>query len=211
MERAMIIINFKAYPEATGTKAVHLAQTLAKEAKKYQIPVIICPQTADIAAVHLPVFAQHLDPVNSGAATGWITAESLRAAGASGVLINHSEHPLSFAQIKQTIKRAQSQKLITVVCVRNLAELKKIVRLNPSYLALEPPELIGSKISVSPSRQTLIKDAAKIVGNKLLVGAGIHTTEDVRVALRLGAQGVLVASGVVKAKNPQRALRTLIA
>lgn len=43
-----------------------------------------------------------------------------------------------------------------------------------------------------------------------MCGAGVKTGEDVRAAMDLGADGVLLASGVVKAKDPEAALRDLI-
>jgi triosephosphate isomerase len=40
-----------------------------------------------------------------------------------------------------------------------------------------------------------------------LCGAGVKTGEDVAMALKLGSEGILVASGVVKAKYPESILR----
>jgi triosephosphate isomerase len=40
-------------------------------------------------------------------------------------------------------------------------------------------------------------------------GAGVKDRRDVRKALELGTVGVLLASGVVKAKDPEKALRDL--
>ncbi len=217
----MIIINFKTYPEATGKKAVALAQLLEKEARKHKIKIILCPQMVDLNAVahavRLPVFAQHVDALSPGNHTGWITAESLAAAGASGVLINHSEHRLSSShssalavkRIAQTVLRARSQKLITVVCVKNLVEARAVLRTKPTYIALESPELIGGKISVSTAHPQLIQHVARAIGKKLLVGAGVHTAEDVRVALQHGASGVLVSSGIVRTQNPAKVLGAL--
>jgi triosephosphate isomerase len=44
----------------------------------------------------------------------------------------------------------------------------------------------------------------------VLCGAGVKTGKDVRRALELGAKGVLLASGVVKAKDPRKALQDLV-
>ena len=44
----------------------------------------------------------------------------------------------------------------------------------------------------------------------VLCGAGIHTGEDVKKSRELGAKGILVASGVVKAKDQRKALKELI-
>jgi triosephosphate isomerase len=40
----------------------------------------------------------------------------------------------------------------------------------------------------------------------VLCGAGITSGEDVAAAMRLGTEGVLVASGIVKAKNPYKVM-----
>jgi triosephosphate isomerase len=43
----------------------------------------------------------------------------------------------------------------------------------------------------------------------VLVGAGVHSAADVKKALELGAKGVLVATDVVLAEDPEVALREL--
>jgi len=40
----------------------------------------------------------------------------------------------------------------------------------------------------------------------VLCGAGISSGDDVEAALKLGTKGVLLASGVVKAKEPKKVL-----
>ena len=92
------------------------------------------------------------------------------------------------------------------VCVKNVAEAKKYARFNPDYIAIEPPELIGSGKAVSKERPELITKAASAVkmaknSTKLLCGAGIVSGEDVSKSIQLGSKGILVASGIVKAKN----------
>ena len=45
---------------------------------------------------------------------------------------------------------------------------------------------------------------------KVLCGAGVKTGKDIRKALELGAHGVLLASGVVKAKDKRATLMDLV-
>jgi triosephosphate isomerase len=45
---------------------------------------------------------------------------------------------------------------------------------------------------------------------KVLCGAGISKGEDLLAALELGSVGVLLASGIVKAKDPRVALEDLV-
>ena len=47
-------------------------------------------------------------------------------------------------------------------------------------------------------------------GIKVLCGAGVKNGGDVKAAIDLGAEGVLLASGVVKAKDPESVIRDLI-
>ena len=82
----------------------------------------------------------------------------------------------------------------------------------PDMVAIEPPELIGSGRAVSKERPEVIIESVKRIRAvnakvKILCGAGITTGEDVYAALKLGTQGVLVASGVVKATKPESVLR----
>ena len=94
----------------------------------------------------------------------------------------------------------------TVVCVKNVKEAEKYAKLNPTYIAIEPPELIGTGRAISNERPELITKSLLAVkkaknSTKLLCGAGIVTPDDVLRAKELGSKGILVASGIVKAKN----------
>ena len=90
-------------------------------------------------------------------------------------------------------------------------EARKVATLQPSFVAVEPPELIGGDVSVSTARPEIITGSvAAVDGVPLLVGAGIKNGTDVRIAMKLGAVGVLVASGVVKASNPGDVLRDFL-
>jgi triosephosphate isomerase len=87
-----------------------------------------------------------------------------------------------------------------------------VASLKPDVIAIEPPELIGTGIPVSKAQPEVVTGTAKLVRevNKkvvILCGAGISRGEDVAAALKLGTQGVLVASGIVKAKDPYTVTR----
>jgi len=132
--------------------------------------------------------------------------EIVKKSKIAGSLINHSEHRISSNEIATLVRKLKDLKMISVVCVKNVAEAKKFAKLNPDYIAIEPPELIGSGRAVSKERPELITNAVKAVKGskrktKLLCGAGIISGNDVQKAIQLGAKGILVASGIVKAKN----------
>jgi triosephosphate isomerase len=75
-------------------------------------------------------------------------------------------------------------------------------------VAIEPPGLIGGKVSVSTARPEIVTAVTRAVKDiPVLCGAGIRTRQDVARALQLGVQGILVSSGVTLAKNPEQVLR----
>jgi triosephosphate isomerase len=216
IQTPLIIVNFKTYLEATGKKAVKLAKEAEKVSVETEVSIGVAPQFVDIAAVaeavNIPVFAQHLDPVQHGSHTGHVLAESVKEAGAIGTLINHSERQLKLSDIDSIIKKTREIGLLSVVCANNPNIGAAVATLKPEIIAVEPPELIGTGISVSKAKPEVVTDTVRLVREvnpkvTILCGAGITHGEDVAAALRLGTQGVLVASGVVKAKDPYAVLR----
>lgn len=207
----ILITNFKTYESSTGVKALELAKLHEEIAREYNVNFAVCPQAVDIwmvaSEIEIPVLAHHFDAVTHGQFTGHIIPEALKLAGADGSLLNHAERKIPFPQIAESIKRAKEVGFFTVVCASNIEEGMKIATLKPDAIALEPPELIGGDISVSTSSPDIIKEAVhKIKGVPVLVGAGVKNGNDIRIALELGAKGVLVASGVTKSKDPRAVL-----
>ncbi len=207
----VIIVNFKTYLESTGKRAVELAKKAEKVYRETSISVGVAPQLADLSAVaqavEIPVFAQHVDPIKPGGYTGHVLAEAVKEAGAIGTLINHSERRLKLSDIDEIVKLAREKGLMSVVCANNPSTSVAVSSLNPDLVAIEPPELIGTGIPVSKAQPEIVSGTVQLVRevNKkitILCGAGISHGEDVSAALKLGTQGVLVASGIVKAKDP---------
>ena len=207
----IVIVNFKTYAEATGKRAVELARKAERVNHETGVSVGVAPQFADLAsvaeAVEIPVFAQHIDPIKPGGYTGHVLAESVEEAGAKGTLINHSERQLSLSDIDEIIRITREKRLLSVVCANNPTISMAAATLKPDLIAIEPPELIGTGIPVSKAKPEVVTGTIQLVRkvNKkavILCGAGISNGEDVKAALRLGTQGVLVASGIVKATDP---------
>ena len=207
----IVIINFKTYTEATGKKAVELAKKAEKVSHETGVSFGVAPQVADLAsvakAVEIPVFAQHIDPIRPGSYTGHILAECIQEAGAKGTLINHSEMQLRLSDISETINITREKGLFSIVCANNPATSRAAAALKPDLIAIEPPELIGTGIAVSKAKPDVVTGTVQLVREInteviILCGAGISGGKDVQAALRLGTQGVLVASGIVKAKAP---------
>lgn len=211
----VFIINFKAYEQGTGSQAVGLAQIMDKIANDTGKNLIAAVQPTDLhrvsSAVRIPVFSQHIDPYLPGSKTGWILPNSVKDAGATGTLISHSERQLSYDDVSLAVKSAKDSSLISVVCAPTPQDCKDISSLMPDYIAVEPPDLIGSGIPVSRARPEVIEESKKSAGQvPLLCGAGINNGEDVAKAADLGAGGVLVASAIVKSDNQKSALQDLV-
>jgi len=217
LQTPMIIVNFKTYLESTGKRAVELAKQAEKVSKETGVNIIVVPQFADLAkiaeTVEIPVFAQHIDPIKPGNSTGHILAESVIEAGAVGTLINHSERQLKLAEVDAIVRLTQEKKLISCVCTSNPSISAAVAYLNPDIISIEPPELIGTGVAVSQAQPEAVTNTIRLVRKVndqavILCGAGISRGEDVSIALKLGTHGVLVASGIVKAKDPYSVLRS---
>ena len=211
----IIIVNYKTYSEATGKKAVSLSKIAEEVNIETGANIAVAPQLVDIFSVcntvSIPVFAQHIDPITPGSSTGHVLLESVKEAGAIGTLINHSERRLKLSDIEGIIARTREADMVSVVCTNNAAVSEAAAALKPNIVSLEPPELIGTGIPVSKSKPEVVKDTVALVRHVnpdvvTLCGAGITKGEDVTAALNLGTMGVLVASGIVKAKDPRKVL-----
>lgn len=211
----MILVNLKTYIEGTGKKALELAEKSEKASHETDVCFGLAPQYTDIAklakAVSLPIFAQHIDSIKPGSCTGHILPEAVKEAGAVGTLINHSERRLKLAKIDAVIKRAKELNLVSVVCTNNASVSVSAATLKPDFIAIEPPELIGTGIPVSKAQPEIVTETVELVRKvnsevSILCGAGITKGDDVAAALKLGTKGVLVASGIVKAKDPYKML-----
>lgn len=216
--RPILLINLKTYEAGTGDNALSISRIAEKCSKRSGAEIIVSPQSSDLlrisGQVGLPVFSQHVDPIVFGSSTGSVLPEAVKAAGASGTLINHSEKKVDNKTIEKTIARCREVGLRTVVCADTPQRVLEIARLKPDYIAIEPPELIGGEVSVSKAKPEIITksvDMSKSVSDvPVLCGAGVKNGEDVAKAKELGAKGILVASGVVKADNPEEAIEDLL-
>ena len=213
-----IVLNVKTYAEATGVKALEIAKLMDKISQETGASMAIAVQATDISLcareVGIPVFAEHIDPVKPGSHTGWTLPEAVKEAGAIGTLINHSEHRLKLADIDVCITKAKELGLDHIVCTNNVATSKAAATFSPNFIAVEPPELIGGDISVTTANPDIVSssvDAVKAIDKnvKVLCGAGVKNGKDVAKSIELGADGVLLASGVVKAKDKEKVIRDL--
>ncbi|MCI4349321.1 MAG: triose-phosphate isomerase [Thermoplasmata archaeon] len=215
----LLLLNLKAYPGSLGEDALRIGRMLERLAGEAHVPAAIAPSAPDLGrlagSLSIPVVAQHADPANAGARTGHLVAEAIRACGAVGSLVNHSERPLGEEEIGVVVRRLEEVDLVPVICAQDVAQAERLARFRPPYLAVEPPELIGGDRSVSTTRPEIVSGAVAAVrsvsaGSRVLCGAGIRSARDVELALELGSEGILVSSAVTRADDPEHALRELL-
>jgi triosephosphate isomerase (TIM) len=221
--KPVFAINYKTYQRASAKNAQKLTATLSSISPA-KIQTIVCVQSCDIYACAntstkstkstLPVFAQHIDPIEYGAHTGHILAQCVKDNGASGTLLNHSEDKFDSFMLTSAVEHAKRAKLQTIVCVDSIERLRFALQLNPTFIAYEPPELIGGTVSVTTRPQIIRALVAEVASAKsetrLLVGAGIKSAQDISIALSLGCHGILLASAIADSKNPKQAYKELL-
>lgn len=211
----IIVINYKVYNTSFSSNALSIAKAAEDVSQEVGITIIVAPPPTEIRTlainVRIPVFAQHVDPVELGAYTGHLPPEAVKEAGARGFIVNHSEKRLRIDEIAKLIRKAAELNLTTLACADIPEVAAAISVLNPDMIAIEPPELIGSGIAVSKAKPEVITNTVSKVRevNKktlILTGAGISSPDDVAKAIELGTSGVLVASAIMKAKEPEKIL-----
>jgi triosephosphate isomerase len=214
----IIIINFKTYEQGTGENALNLAGTAQKVAEEESVNIAVAVQFADIfrisSDVSIPVLSQHIDPIEFGSNTGHVLAESIKEAGAYGTLLNHAEKKISDEDLERCVKICKAIGLKTVVCAETVKRAVKIAAYHPDYIAYEDPELIGTGKPISKLRVDAVKQFVERIkeinpDTIPICGAGISNLEDVKAALELGTKGVLPASAVLKAEDPEEVIRDM--
>lgn len=238
MKDFKIFVNFKTYSQGTGEKALELAK-ICQEVSAFEVQIIPVVQAVDVfrvkQAVDIPVWMQNIDPQLQGQFTGWTNLEAVIEAGASGTLLNHSEHSIPPGTVKQILGRirdigpastarldsarlakrgeeiGEKRKFETMVCCKTLGQMERLVKLRSDYIAYEISELIGGKMSITDYNPKAIKHAVEICGKiPLIIGAGIHKPEDLRKAKDLGSAGVLISSAIVLADSPKQKLGEIL-
>ncbi|MFB0569217.1 MAG: triose-phosphate isomerase [Nitrososphaeria archaeon] len=211
----LIIVNFKTYLQATGDQALSLSRTAEHVSLETGAAIGVAPQAINLMeianAVDIPVFAQHIDPCEPGSHTGAMLPETVKASGAVGTLINHSEKRMLLADVETALQRASKARLATVVCANNAAVSQSAAVLSPTMVAVEVPELIGTGRAISKVQPEVVTRTVDLIRKTnssvhILCGAGISSGEDISAALKLDTEGVLLASAVVCAKDPEKIL-----
>jgi triosephosphate isomerase len=200
MMKRPLIINFKNYEEASAANSVKLAKAAQKVAQKLKAEIIVAPPQPALALVaksvkKIPVVCQHVDDEKQGSTTGFFIPEVAKSYGAVGSLINHSEHRIEMKSIASLVERMRKLGMTSIVCARAPHEVMEISVFGPDFIAIEPPELIGSGRAVSKENPAIITRSIEAVGSRsrVICGAGITDKGDVRAAVKLGSKGILIA------------------
>ena len=210
-----ILVNLKAY----DVDAVDVARAARRVAGTSAARIGVAPPSIDIRRtvdVGPEIWAQHIDGIEPGSHTGSLLAESVAEAGATGTILNHSECRLRIHDLERAVAAANRAGLETVVCANNPEQIRAVTALGPDAVAVEPPALIGTGTPVSQADPDVVENAVTAAASvdpemPVLCGAGIGSGEDVIAAHELGADGVLLASGVAKAPDPAAVLEDLVA
>ena len=216
MEAPLVVVNFKTYTSALASTAEKLGMQMADVPTNARMVAVT--SAFDLSSVSsiagLEVWSQHLDPVGQGSFTGWLEPETAIARGASGTIINHAEHKVSLDHVRELMAMLPEGFPICA-CAADVEEARALAKLGPTFIAVEPPELIGGDISVTTADPSIVSDTVSAVKEvnpnvRVLCGAGVKNGQAVATAISLGAAGVLLASGVTKANDPAAVLADLV-
>jgi triosephosphate isomerase len=216
MEAPLVVVNFKTYTSALASAADRLGKQMADvNTNARMVAVTSAFDLSSVSSIEgLEVWSQHLDPVGQGSHTGWLEPETAIARGAVGTIINHAEHKVSLDHVRDLMAMLP-EGFPVCACAADVTEARALAKLGPTFIAVEPPELIGGDISVTSADPTIVSDTVAAVKEvnpnvRILCGAGVKNGQDVATAIALGAEGVLLASGVTKANDPQTVLEDLV-
>lgn len=202
-----LVVNPKSNLYADESLA--LAKASDRAAEETGVDVLFTCPYADIRYIkqntsRVIVTAQHMDALKPGRGMGHVLPESLKAAGAEAVFLNHAEHSLTLAALYGTMQRAWELEMKTVVCADSVMEGLAIAELAPDILLCEPTELIGTGTVADNSYVIEATTKIRNVNPDILVmiASGVSTAEDVYNVIRLGADGTGATSGILKAPDP---------
>jgi triosephosphate isomerase len=202
-----------------GRALLKLAQHADHLSNKYDVRIIITPQSVDIPLlVHetkcILVFAQHMDFLEPGRGIASVLPEAVKEAGAVGTLLNHAEKKLSLQDIEKTIRRADQVGLATMVCADTEDEALQIAALSPNIILAEAPSLIeaGKRAAADQEQIRVINEKIARINADILVlhGGGMSSGTDAYNIIKWGAQATGSTSGVILAPDPFARLEEMI-
>lgn len=201
-----------------GDAVLDYARQVEAAGARHDVDVLFIAPYTEIRRVAeqcpgLVVLAPYMDILQPGRGLADVLPEAIAAAGARGVVVNHCERPMTLAQIRATIERADGLDLLTFACADTLAEARAIAQFRPDIINPEPTELIGSGQSSSMDYVRASVDEIARIDPGILVeqAAGITTAQQVFDYIMAGSAGAGSASGILKSPNPSGLLDEMVA
>jgi triosephosphate isomerase len=208
MNKPLMAGNWKMYKTPAETRAFFEAfRPLVASSKHCEI--VICPPFPDLAAAveaaggaNIQVGAQNLYWAKEGAFTGEVSGPMIRAAGATHVIVGHSERRQFFGETDETVLKktvaALDAGLSPIVCVGELLEhreagkteavlcdqcLKGIAGLDARQfaqivIAYEPVWAIGTGKTATPE---IAADAHRIIRREMQARYGNEAAQNLRI------------------------------
>jgi len=192
-----------------GDAILELALIAEEASVKHNVQVIYTAPFPDIRRVaeatkQLIVFAPHMDDIPIGRGLADVLPESVRAAGADGVMLNHVEKQLTYVKLRSTMARAKGLNMLTLLLADSIDEAKAAALLSPDVITAEPSELIGTGKAVKDL--DYIRESIGAIHSidpeiYVLIGAGISTGQDVYNVIKAGADASGSSSTVACSKD----------
>ena len=200
-----------------GDAVLEYAKAADAASKEYDVDVLFVAPYTEIRRIsentdRLIILAPYMDILYPGRGIADVLPEALKAAGAKGVVLNHSERPMSLTTIRKTIDRANELDLLSFVCADTISEAQAIAHLHPDIMNPEPTELIGTgKVSDMDYIRENIR-AVKAIDPTILVeqAAGITTAQQVYDFIMAGSEAAGSASGILKSPDPLTLLNEMV-
>ena len=215
--RPLVAGNWKMNGLASGLgEAVKIAARIAEAGSAARCDVMICPPATLVAAfasksssTPLLIGGQDCHAKASGAHTGDVAAEMLKDAGASAVIVGHSErradHGETDAHVRAKCEAAHRAGLLAIVCVGETADERKAGK----TLDVVTRQLAGSLPDGCCAATTIVAyEPVWAIGTGLTPTSGdvadVHAALRIELGRRFGADGQqmrLLYGGSVKASN----------
>lgn len=203
-------VNPKSY--LYGDESLELAKAADAIAAETGLSMFFTCPFADIRYIkentsHLLITAQHMEPLVPGRGMGHVLPESLKAAGAGAVFLNHAENPLTLSNLYHNICRARELEMLSIVCADSADESAAVAELGPDIILSEPTALIGTGQAADNRyiHETIRRIHAVNDQIQVIIASGITTADDVYNVIHEGGDGSCATSGILGA--PDRALR----
>jgi len=215
LEAPFFWVNLKVYPGTAGEAGLELARTVERVGRETGVTFVLSPQLPDLRLVAretgLATMGQRADAIDPGRGMGAILPETLAAAGADALAVNHAESRASVDDVAETVERCRELGLHSVVAAGGLDASRALATLEPDTLVFEVPEDIATDRAVTQTHPERVRAVVETVapGTNAFVGGGITTGDDVAKAFDQGADAVGAASAVVNADDPYAVLTDL--